>query len=1177
MRLSGLKLAGFKSFVDPTALPLPSNLTSIVGPNGCGKSNLIDAVRWVLGEASGKQLRTQDSEDVIFSGSKSRKPVGRASVELHFDNSDGQIGGPYAAYTDIAVRRDLTRDGVSQYFLNGRKCLKRDVTDLFLGTGLGGKNQYAIIEQGMVSRMIEARPEELRTWLEEAAGISKYKDRRKETESRIRQTRENLARLNDLRSELIARLEALRKQAANAEKYRDFKQQERRLRAEILALREREMDAAARAGEHRIEQLGLGLDAARSQSVAAEQIREAAEQARRAAQEQLNAQQTHVFDAESATGRLEQASQHARQLQQIKAHELEQLDRTLADMDRRRHQDQARLQQALVEVQALESQAESAARAHAEGRQNLARSEEAGQAEQTRWDEFSATSEQPLFDTEGERVRLQGLERAQFQLDERCKRLNQECGSLDAGPIRNSLLDADAELSRLDADIGDGQTRLQDLDRSLAALREQRAALDGGLHESRQQAQAARGRLSSLETLQQSAMRQDDADLAQWLKQHQMAGLPRLAQRLKVQGGWEAAVEQVLEGLLQAPLVDDVAGRTAALVWPRAGVALIDSRNEDAEAPFGSLAAQVSGPAAVRDFLGPVHCAGHADEAVARLATANPGESVITPDGVWRGRDWVRAPRRDAARSGVIAREQLIQQLRIQVEDLAAAITAREVQLDALRGQQQRIETERRELATRFEQSRSRQAQRLAFRQAQAVRLEQTQARIAALVRDIESLTQQREQQAIELAASRARLIDLEAVAQRLRDQRIQHQQALARCRDAVARNRALLTQAAQQESQVAIQLASRRSSVAALNQSTHDLEANREQLLRDRDTRAAEALALEQPLQQQLIEVEASLAKALTARAALLAVRRALDAAENAVAQAALGLRGAESAKDAAQDELQQARIQFENLRARRDGLQQQMIEACVAASVEREALLGQLPADAGAQAWDEKLLGIGRRIERLGAINLAAIPELEEAEGRETYLGEQYDDLTGALDTLEQAIRKIDGETRERFKDTFDRVDTIFRDRFPRLFGGGEAYLELTGDNLLDTGVRVMARPPGKRNSSIQMLSGGEKAMTAVALLLGLFQLNPAPFCLMDEVDAPLDDANVARYCEVVREMSQTVQFIIITHNKITMELASHLHGVTMQEPGVSRLVSVDVQQAVDLVGKPETEARE
>ncbi len=1168
MRLSGIKLAGFKSFVDPTQLPLPTNLTGVVGPNGCGKSNIIDAVRWVLGETSGKQLRTQDSDDVIFNGSKTRKQVGRASVELMFDNSDGQIGGAYAAYTDIAVRRELTRDGNSQYFLNNRKCLKRDVTDLFLGTGLGGKNQYAIIEQGMVSRMIEARPEELRTWLEEAAGISKYKDRRKETESRIRQTRENLSRLNDMRSELIARLDVLRKQAANAEKYKEFKGQERILKAEIIALRERALEADSKTHEAQIQQLEQALEQARANVAAASQGREGAEGRRREAQQALSLEQGKVFESEGTANRLEQELGHARQLRALKQREIEQLDRTLLELDRRREQDMAKLQQALEEVKVLESQTETAQREHEEAKSNLAVSEETSQTEQTRWDDFRTSSEQPLFDTEGERVRVQSLERAQFQLEERYKRLSAESAGLDIAPIQSSLFDADADLKRLDSDLADDQARLETLDRDLSTLREQRAALDGGLHESRQQYQSARGRLSSLETLQQAALKQDDVELASWMRQRTMQDKPRLAQHLKVDSGWEAAVEHVLAGLLQAPLLDDQA--LAQQNWPKAGVVLLDGRTGAFSAPEDTLAARVDGPLAVHDFLSTVYCADDASAARAKLAQLGAGKSVVTPDGVWRGQGWVRAPRTDAEQSGVIAREQLIGQLKKQVEELSRNIESREAELAEVRSKQQAAETERREVGTRFDQARGRQAQRMAFRQAQAVRLEQTQTRIEALVKDIEALKTQRDQQAQELSDSREKLSNLEAVAQRLREERVQFQQSLARARDAVTRNRALLAQAAQKENQVQIQLATRRSHAEALNQSTHDAAESREQLLADRGGLIKEAEELDAPLQQQQAEAESARAAVETARALLKTVGMALEAAEQAVGKGALEFGEAEAAKDAAQEKLQQARIEFENMRARREGLREQLDEACQAGSFEREAVFAGLSEEASAQEWEEKITALGRRIDRLGAINLAAIQELEEAQARETYLGEQYDDLTGALDTLEEAIHKIDTETKERFKETFERVNGTFKERFPKLFGGGEAYLELTGDDLLNTGVRVMARPPGKRNSSIQMLSGGEKAMTAVALLLGLFELNPAPFCLMDEVDAPLDDANVARYCEVVREMSESVQFIIITHNKLTMELAGQLHGVTMQEAGVSRLVSVDVQQAVELTGK-------
>lgn len=1170
MRLSGIKLAGFKSFVDPTHLPLPSNLTGVVGPNGCGKSNVIDAVRWVLGETSMKNLRSADAEDVIFNGSKTRKPVGRASVELVFDNSDGQIAGPFAAYSEISVRRELMRDGNSQYYLNGRKCLKRDVTDLFLGTGLGGKNQYAIIEQGMVSRMIEAKPEELRQWLEEAAGISKYKDRRKETESRIKQTRENLARLNDLRSEIQQRLEVLTKQAANAEKYRELKTAERRLRAEILALRLRQFEEQGRGHEAAIGEHEAALEAARTRANQTAEARVAAEIEQRAQAQKLADEQTKVYEAEAGLARQEQSLQHARELQQLKARELDQLGRQLAELEAREQRERQRLEDAARQLVELERQLLSAEAHEAAAQSALIESEDDAQGEQRRWDSFQQDAETPLMQTEAERVRVQQLERARFQGEERLKRLESELGGLNIAPVQASLGEADRELQSLGEELQQAEARLHAMDEELQRLRDERASAETALHETRQALQSARGRVASLETLQQAALRQDDAELNQWLRQQQLADAPRLAATLQVESGWEAAVEQVLEGLLQAPLVGDFDARLRSIATaPKAGIALLSERMGQGGS---GLAAKVGGPQAVLDWLSGIRIAGSAAEAEALAAQLAPGESVITADGLWRGRHWARYPKRgDDSGGGVIARGQLLKQLKAQVEQQQQQVLERERVLGELRNRTHAMEQERRELSSKFDQLRHRQAQKLAFRQAQAVRLEQMQARAQTLTQEIEGLRDSREQQTRELDESRTRLLSLEQIAQELRDKRTEMQQSLQRKRDLVGRARLALQQAQQARGQLQVQLAGRRSAQTALEQSLKDLAAARESLTARRAEEEARAAELDQPLANHAEHVEAARAQVAAAREQMRALRETAEAVDAALQAAIAAARAAEMDKDTAVEKLQQARLEFENLRAHRESLDEQIAET----GFERQALFEGLAPEATLADWEERLAATLRRIERLGAINLAAIQELEEAQARGQYLAEQHADLHGALETLEEAIRKIDAETKELFKQTFDKVDTVFRDRFPRLFGGGEAYLELTGDDLLETGVRVMARPPGKRNSTIHLLSGGEKAMTAAALLLALFQLNPAPFCLMDEVDAPLDDANVGRFCEVVREMSQNVQFIIITHNKITMELAQQLHGVTMQEPGVSRLVSVDIEQAVELTTQTENQA--
>ncbi|MBI2383854.1 MAG: chromosome segregation protein SMC [Gammaproteobacteria bacterium] len=1169
MRLSSIKLAGFKSFVDPQQLPLPSNLTGIVGPNGCGKSNIIDAVRWLLGETSMKELRSAAMEDVIFNGSKTRKPAGRASVELIFDNSDGTIGGPYAAYSEIAVKRELTRDGNSQYYLNGAKCLKRDVTDLFLGTGVAARSGYAIIEQGMVSRMIEAKPEELRQWLEEAAGISRYKERRRETESRIRGTRENLARLNDLRSELATRLEVLRKQAANAEKYKEYKELERRQKAELLALRLRALDRQGEGQEAAIAALGQGLEAARAGVQRAHEAQAEGEAAVHQFNQQLSERQARVYEAESAASRQEQSLQHAREMKALRLREIEQIAHQIADLAQRETREQARLVELTAALAREEAEAAAAEAREAQAQEAVVLAEEAGHDEEHRWTEFTQRSETPLIQAETERVRVQGLERTVRQAQERLARLQSEQSALDAAPVQESVSAADVELETLGRELASTEEQLQALDRQVQELRDGRAAAETALHEARQSLQGARGKLASLETLQQAALREDDAELGGWLRDKGLDRLPRLASALQVDPGWEAAVEHVLEGLLQAPLLPEFAGKAFAMGdGPKAGVTLLAQEPGDAPGRMGRLCGKVQGPAAVVEWLAGIHIAVNEQQAKEVAAKLGPAESVITPDGVWRGRHWLRYPRQGAEQSGVIARGVLLKQLHGEVEALEAAVQQREQALGELRARAQTVESQRREFAARHDQARGRQGQKLAFRQAQAVRLEQIQGRARQIAQELGAVNAALDQQTQEFNEARHNLAELEAVAQRLRQEKGERQHAQARARETLQQARVQLAQAQGARQKAQLQLAGRRSALEALRQALQDLAVRRDALAQSRAEHEREAATLDAPLQGQAEAAQAARAAVEVAREELRLLRQRVEAAEKQQGERVHQARQAEYELDAARERLQQAQLEFQGLSVRRQTLADQIQES----GFVREDLLQALDEDATPEAWEEKLAALGRRIERLGAINLAAIQELEEAQQRETYLTSQHDDLHGALNTLEEAIRKIDAETKERFKITFEKVDRIFRDRFPRLFGGGEAYLELTGENLLETGVRVMARPPGKRNSSIQLLSGGEKAMTAVALLLALFQLNPAPFCMLDEVDAPLDDANVGRFVEVVREMSANVQFIIITHNKISMELANQLHGVTMQEPGVSRLVSVDVQKAVELAGKKE-----
>lgn len=845
-----------------------------------------------------------------------------------------------------------------------------------------------------------------------------------------------------------------------------------------------------------------------------------------------------------------------RELRQVQTR-VEQAETQLGDVERRRG--------------ALRQSAEDArAKAHdaADHEQALTRTMQEGEAQlaevETQWEAFNQRAQKPLLDAEGQRARVQALERLVQQNDERLHRLELERGGLSTESATTALADADAALQSLEADLGQAQGAVQALETELTSLREQRSRADEQLHEVRRALEDARGRRASLETLQQAALRQDDGEVSNWLSQHGWDDRPQLASVVRVEPGWEAAVEHVLGGLLQAPLIHPWPPAELPAQGPPHGLVLAAGHPERQAPDAQTLADCVEGPIVLQEWLRDVHRAVDAAAAVAVLSQLQPGQSVITADGVWYGHGWVRYPRTDAEHSGVIARGQLLRELQQQSSRLEDALGQAETRLQAVAETARQLEEERRAAVARQEQARSRHARLLAERQAQTVRLEQLQQRIATLERELRELRDQRRRQGEELAACRQQLADLERTAEQLRAERAELQQRLVDRRDQLQRRRSALQSAAHQRSQAEIRQAAQESELRASEQALEALLASVQHLRAQYAEGAASENALDAPLHAQEVAIEGARAEVELARARLSEAREAANAADAAMHAAQHALQAAEVERDAAAEQLQQARLEFETCRGHDQALEAQL----AVAGEPLEQLAAELDASATAEAWEQKLAMTQRRIDRLGAINLAAIQELDEQRERATYLDAQRQDLEQALATLEEAMHKLDRETKALFRDTFERVDVLFRDRCPKLFGGGEAWLEMIGEDWLTAGVRVMTRPPGKRNSTIQSLSGGEKSLAALALLFALFDLNPAPFCLLDEVEAPLDDANVHRFVELVREMSQRVQFIIITHNKITMELAAHLHGVTMQEPGVSRLVSVDVQQAVGFI---------
>ena len=1164
MRLSKIKLAGFKSFVDPTTIPFPSNLVGVVGPNGCGKSNVIDAVRWVMGESSASRLRGDSITDVIFNGSSSRKPVGASSVELLFDNSDSSLEGQYAKYTEIGIRREVSRDGISCYYLNGTRCRRKDITSVFLGTGLGPRS-YSIIEQGMISRLIEAKPEEMRVFLEEAAGISKYKERRRETSNRIKHTKENLDRLMDVLEEVEKQIKHLDRQAKTAERYGRLKDAERRASAELLALKLRELDSRAAEANKRLSERETALQSviARQRKLEADIERTRLLQAERS--DECNAVQGHFYKAGSEIARLEQSIEHAHELRQRQRNDLEQAIEGAKEVTSHINKDRTEIEQLELTLNELVPGLERARESERRSSQSLERAEKALADWQQHWDEYSLKSNEAQQIRNVEQTRTEQLDSRLNSLAERQKKLDESDRSASSEQLKERFeklvgqelrkRQARDEFERALADISDKIRKLREQDQKLTKLVDERQA----------SLQSVEAKYASLDAVQKAALGESNEAVQEWLASAGLQDNARVVKALDVEDGWDRAVETVLGQFLQAVCVTDLDDAATSIARLRTGnVTLLQNGTTDGSREEGTLGGKVrQAPAEIDRMLGLVRIATSLDAALRMRAHLSAGESVITPEGIWLSRSWLRVARDTDPRSGILGREHAMRRLKNDKREFQARFeSARKLVQDG-RSRLNQLEERREKLQQDAAALMSEYSELKANLDSARFQLDQANARKAAIAEESSEVEKERFAAEQQVKESRTRfthavdaLEELEVQRETLEIRREELRAELKRVREQAEQDR-------RTAHEVAIQFESRRSSKISAAQSLERMQSqlrhfgSREQDIRKQlEESEAPLTANKQKLEQQLavrVEVEAELN----------AARRRVEQAEEELRQLDQSRMETDRAADEARTGVGEAKMAMQEIRVRREGFAEQLGQT----DFKFETLLQELEQDAEIPVWEEKLERIRARIERLGPINLAAIDEFKEQSERKEYLDSQLNDLNNALSTLEGAIRKIDRETRTRFRETFNNVDAGFKRLFPKLFGGGHAYLEMTGDDLLAAGVTVMARPPGKRNSTIHLLSGGEKALTAVALVFAIFELNPAPFCLLDEVDAPLDDANVARFCDIVAEMSEKVQFVFITHNKVTMELARQLTGVTMQEPGVSRLVSVDLDEAVKM----------
>ena len=1160
MRLKCIKLAGFKSFVDPTTVNFPSNMAAVVGPNGCGKSNIIDAVRWVMGESSAKNLRGESMTDVIFNGSNTRKPVTQASIELIFDNSDGTLTGEYAAFAEISIRRRVTRDSQNTYFLNGVKCRRRDITDIFLGTGLGPRS-YSIIEQGMISKLIEAKPEDLRNFIEEAAGISKYKERRRETESRIRRTHENLARLTDLREELERQLERLHRQAQAAEKYQEYKAEERQLKAQLAALRWQALNEQVGQRERGIGDQEVAFEALIAEQRSADASIERLRDGHHELSERFNLVQGRFYSVGGDIARVEQSIQHGQQRLRQLQDDLNEAERARLETESHLGHDRTLLATLGEELAMLEPEQELTSAAAEEASAFLEEAEAGMHGWQEQWDGFNQRSAEPRRQAEVQQSRIQQLENSLERLAERQRRLADELAQLSTDPEDAAILELSEQLAITELTLEELQAGEDGLVERLEQLRSQLQQAAQAQQQAQGELQRLNGRFASLEALQQAALNPGKG-AGEWLREQQLHTRPRLAEGLRVENGWELAVETVLGADLQAVLLDDFNGLD--LTGFTQGELRLLTPQPVAGRIAGSLLDKVEASFDLAPWLARVRPVETLDHALAQREQLADGESLISRDGYWVGRHFLRVRRASEAESGVLARGQELERLGLEREEREAVLADLDEQLQQLQASQRQQEDAREQQRRQVQEQARRQGELKAQLSAGQAKAEQLTLRRQRLDSELLELAEQRELEQEQLGESRLILQDaLDAMAIDTE----QREQLLAQ-RDALRERLDRVRQEARQHKDHAHQLAVRLGSIKAQHESTRQalerLELQFERAIERREQLSLNLEEGEAPLEELRIKLEELLDKRMGIEDELKLARLALEDADRELRDAEKRRTQAEQQAALLRGQLEQQRMDWQGLSVRRKALQEQLQED----GYDLHGVLATLPVEAGEKAWEEELERLAARIQRLGPINLAAIDEYQQQSERKRYLDAQDADLVEALDTLENVIRKIDKETRNRFKETFDQINTGLQALFPKVFGGGHAYLELTGEDLLDTGVAIMARPPGKKNSTIHLLSGGEKALTALALVFAIFKLNPAPFCMLDEVDAPLDDANVGRYARLVKEMSETVQFIYITHNKIAMEMADQLMGVTMHEPGCSRLVAVDVEEALSLV---------
>ena len=1168
MRLNSIKLSGFKSFADATNFMLPGQLVGVVGPNGCGKSNIIDAVRWVLGESRASELRGESMQDVIFNGTTTRKAASRASVELVFDNTSHRAGGQWSQFAEIAVKRVLTRDGTSSYYINNQAVRRRDVQDVFLGTGLGPR-AYAIIGQGTISRIIESKPEELRLFLEEAAGVSKYKERRRETENRLSDTRENLTRVEDILRELNANLDKLERQAEVAQKFHNLQNQSTLRQHQLWFLKRAEAQAEQVQLHQQAEHAATSLEAKTADLRQVEASVEIIRQAHYEAGEQVNQAQGQLYQASAEVGRLEAEIRFVVEGRQRAQERLVQIQTQIEQWG-------SQAAQAQEEAQRLIDNQDAAQEQLAVLREEFElKGEQLPELEQFWRDaQQQVLSQTALVNEVQQQIQVlaaeqRGMQEQAQQLAQRQARLQSDQQAL-AMPEDTHLQQLKSQLETAEEESNQTQAQLQTLeDMAEEVETTRRQAQDTANQESAKWVEL-QARQQALKALQDKL--RTDERLTPWLSKHGLEGLQPLWSKVQITPGWEQALEAALRerlAALEVGRIDSVKAfasdvPVAKLSFYTPAVTVAPTAKHKLPRLFDQLKLSDAGLSGLfADWLTGCYTASNLDEAMAARSQLQAGEQIFIAQGHSVGLHSVNFYAQDSEQSGLLARAQEIDNLEKQIR--AQGLMNEEARINLSRAESAAAQSAQERTQKRVEATQT-QAKahdlKVGFLrvQQQADQARARQGQLATEVGDLQSQMAQL-QNRTEEAQSRFESLDMQLAQTQerqagLQEKSMQAEQQLHQAREA-------LRQMERQVQEADFNMRSLSAKLAEL-QRTQDTAAKQIESLNAEQTRQHSELELLSDSAAQS-GLQDALALKLERESLLAAKRSEYDDLTNRLRTSNEDRLKIERELDPLRQRIvdsqlkeQAARLGFEQYDR---FLQEAQADAAqIEASIEQEKVKLN-----GLQSEIDRLQ---REIQGLGAVNLAALEELGTASERKTFLDAQSADLNDAINTLEDAIRKIDGETRALLGDTFETVNQHFGRMFPDLFGGGTAKLMMTGDEILDSGVQVMAQPPGKKNQTIHLLSGGEKALTAIALVFAIFQLNPAPFCLLDEVDAPLDDANTDRYAKLVTKMSSETQFLYISHNKIAMEMAEQLIGVTMQEQGVSRIVAVDMEAAVSMV---------